>query len=163
MEELEPTEDDAVSYVKHQDQEDNKDKYVVFKMLLGSYSNMSTHEVLPCLQTSEGMCGHAGWRCKNCKKMVYQSFRTIVLTQRQLENVIISEFFGSRDKYLKFLISAAKRRVCEEEDSNTFCDLIGDLVEVGAQKVFSEACEAVVSVVRLSDGYVWGEYGNRCL
>lgn len=141
MDAAEPTEDDAVSY----DYAVGNDKYVVFEMFLGK----TTIESLPCLQTSEGMCGHAGWKCKNCKQQPSRpKFRTMILTKQQLEDLIVKEFFPSHNKFLEFV----------GDNPNTYDDLIYDFVDAGYYKVFNEGDEGFVSVVRLSDAKVWGEY-----
>jgi hypothetical protein len=120
-----------------------EDKYVVFQMHLKQPQPI-TNQNVGCLQTSKGMCGHAGWSCSNCRKRGFQSFETLILTRKRLEIVI-----KSRDQ--------------EFVPGTPIDEYIDDLVRDGFQKVFFNQERAIVSVVRLSDGYVWGDCGHRTI
>lgn len=77
----------------------------------------------------------------------WQSFETRVMTKQELEKIMIDKLYH-------------KVKVVEIY-SDYFDEHIYDLVEVGHESVFHDASTGIVSVVRLSDGKVWGERGER--
>jgi hypothetical protein len=123
------------------DSQATEEKYAVFLLHLKQPQPVTTQNV-GCLGGS--MCGHAGWSCANCIKRGFQGFQTLILTKEQLEITIKSS--GQ-----------------EIVPGTPIDDYIDDLVQDGISKVFSEQERAIVSVVRLSDGYVWGDFGHRYL
>jgi hypothetical protein len=112
------------------------EKYVDFLLHL---KQPIINEHLACL--GETMCGHAGYSCSNCSKRGFQSFQTLILTKEKLELAI-------------------KSRGQEILPETPIDESISVLVEKGLSKVFSDEEKEIVSVVRLSDGYVWGESGH---
>lgn len=117
-----------------------EDKYVVFKLHL---KQPDTNRNLENISCSGSMCGHAGWSCANCRKRGIQSFETLILTKERLEIVI-------------------KCRGQEIVPGTPIDEYIDNLVQDGHSKVFKGE-QAIVSVVRLSDGHVWGDFGHRYL
>jgi len=77
----------------------------------------------------------------------WQSFETRVITKQELEEMMIDKL------YYKVKVV--------EISPEYFDDHLYQLVELGHDSVFHDASIGIVSVVRLSDGKVWGESGQR--
>lgn len=82
--------------------------------------------------------------------LVWHCFETLVLTKQELEEMMIAKLYSR-------LSSSSVVDLSPEY----FDDHIYQLVETGHESVFVEASIGIVSVVRLSDGKVWGKSGQR--